>query len=337
MNKQICLVGMGMFGFVLSRHLALKYPKKRIVAYDKQKKVIESLLEEKKHPVHFPDYSILENIIPTNNLEKAIGSSDILILSVPTQMIRNAVREFKKYLKKNTLLLNVAKGLEIATGKRVSQILKEEIPINYFYAVLSGGTIAGEMIKGDPLAAEIACKNEKITKELQKILSTQQFRIYRNDDVTGVEIAGALKNPLSIASGIAYGLGFGSNTISALVSRGSLEIKKLALALGGKEKTFGFGGQAAMGDIMTSCFGNTRNRKFGELIVKENSVETALTIMDKEKKLVEGYFTSKAIHEFATNREVEMPIQDQVFQILYRNKKPQSALKELMTRTLKSL
>jgi len=328
---------MGMFGFVLSRYLAIKYPEKQIIAYDKQKKVVKSLLEEKKHPVHFPNYCISENIIPTNDLERAISSSDILILSVPTQVVRSAMREVRKYLKKNTLLLNVAKGLEIATGKRVSQILKEEIPINYFYAVLSGGTIAGEMIKGDPLAAEIACKNEKITKELQEILFTQQFRIYRNDDVTGVEIAGALKNPLSIASGITYGLGFGSNTISALVSRGSLEIKKLALALGGKEKTFGFGGQAAMGDIMTSCFGNTRNRKFGELIVKENSVETALTIMGKEKKLVEGYFTSKAIHEFAASCNVEMPIQNQVFQILYKNKKPQSALKELMTRALKSL
>jgi len=326
-----------MFGVVLARHLALKYPENQILAYDRQERVIQSLLEERKHPVHFPDYFIPENVIPSNDLEKVISSSHIVVLSVPTQMIRSAVRDLRKYLRKNILFLNVAKGLEIGTGKRASQILKEEIHTNYIYAVLSGGTIAGEMIRGDPLAAEVACENEKIAKELQEIFSTKKFRIYRNDDVTGVEIAGALKNPLAIAAGIAHGLGFASGTISALVSRGSLEIKRLALRLGGKEKTFSFGGQAAMGDIMTSCFGNARNRKFGEIIVREKSVEKALNIMKKEEKLVEGYFTSKAIYQLARDCAVEMPIQDQVFQILYRGKKPEMALDELMSRTLKSL
>lgn len=337
MKKQICIVGAGMFGFVLSRHLAFKYPDNKILVYDKQKKVIRGLVEEKKHPVHFPSYRIPENIVPTSDLEKAVQPSQIVIISVPTQAIRNAARDFGNYVKKDTVLLNVAKGLETQTGKRVSQILKEELHQGYLYAALSGGTIAGEMIRGDPLAAEVACKEERVSKILQEIFSTPNFRVYRNDDITGVEIAGALKNPLAIASGIAHGLGFGSGTISALVSRGSLEIKKLALMLDAKEKTFSFGGQAAMGDIMTSCFGNTRNRKFGELIIKESSIKKALKIMQGEKKLVEGYFTSKAIYNFATEQGIEMPIQEQVFQILYKGKSPESALQELMTRTLKSV
>jgi len=337
MIEQICVLGMGMFGFVLARHLALKYPKSKIIAYDKNEKVIRSLIEGKKHPLHFPKYCLPESVLPTGDLEKAISLSQIIILSIPTQKIRDAARDFGKYLNKNALLVNVAKGLEIKTGKRVSQILEEELHTPFLYATLSGGTIAGEMIRGDPLAAEIACRNEKISKWLQKVFSTKNFRVYRNDDITGVEIAGALKNPLAIASGIACGLAFGASTIGALISRGSLEIKKLALTLGAKEKTFSFGGQAAMGDIMTSCFGNTRNKKFGELIVSEGSVEKALDIMEKEGKLVEGYFTSRAIYGFAKEHGIEMPIQQQVFQILYKRKNPESAIQELMTRTLKSL
>ena len=337
MDQQICVVGMGMFGFVLSRYLALKYPEKKILVYDKQKNVIESLLEARKHPVHFQAYSIPKNIIPTNDLERAMGVSDIVVLCVPTQMMRNAARDFGVYVEKDAVLLNVAKGLEVGSGKRVSQILREELHTDYCYAVLSGGTIAEEMIREDPLAAEIACTCERVAKQLQEIFATPQLRVYRNEDVTGVEIAGALKNPLSIASGIAHGLGFGSSTISALVSRGSLEIKRLALSLGAKEKTFDFGGQAGMGDIMTSCFGNTRNRRFGELVVKENSVEEALCTMRKEEKLVEGYFTSRALHRCALNSGIEMPIQDQVVQILYKGKEPKAALEELMSRTLKSL
>jgi len=337
MDRKICVIGMGMFGFVLARHLALKYPGDKILVYDREKNVIKNLIEERKHPVHFSNYRIPENVIPTVDLEKVIKLSQIVVLSTPTQKVRYAARDIAKYLNRYSIVLNVSKGLEIETGERVSQILKEEIHTNYIYAVLSGGTIAGEMIRGDPLAAEIACKNEKVAGELQQIFSTQNFRVYRNDDVTGVEIAGALKNPLAIASGIAWGLGYGASTISALVSRGSLEIKRLALKLGAREKTFNFGGQAAMGDIMTSCFGNTRNKKFGELIVACNSVEKALSTMSKQKKLVEGYFTSKAIYHLAKTLKVEMPIQNQVFQILHRRKKPNSALQELMNRTLKSL
>ncbi|MBE0478817.1 NAD(P)H-dependent glycerol-3-phosphate dehydrogenase, partial [Candidatus Aerophobetes bacterium] len=316
MSEPISVLGMGMFGFVLSRHLALKYPGKKILVYDKEEKIIKSLLEEKNHPLHFQEYAIPDNITPTNDLEKVVTLSQIIVIAIPTQKMRDAAKDLEKYVKKNTLLLNVAKGLEINTGKRVSQILKEEIHKSYFYAVLSGGTIAGEMIKGHPVAAEIACTHATRAKKLQEFFSTKKFRLYGNDDVVGVEVAGALKNPLSIASGMAYGLGFGSSTVSALVSRGSLEIKKLALMLGGKEKTFGFGGQSAMGDIMTSCFGPTRNREFGQLIVSEGSVKKALQAMQKKGKLVEGYFTSRAIYEFAREKNIEMPIQQQVFQIL---------------------
>ena len=150
-------------------------------------------------------------------------------------------------------------------------------------------------------------------------------------------MAGALKNPLSIASGIAQGLGFGFSTTSALVSRGSLEIKRMALSLGAQEKTYSLGGQAAMGDIMTSCFGPTRNRQFGELIAKENSVTKALEVMKREGKLVEGYFTSKAVNHLALKAGVEMPVQQQVFQILYQGRRPREALENLMLRKLKPI
>jgi len=212
-----------MFGFVLARHLALKYPQRKILVYDRDKKIIESLIEKRKHPLHFKDYSIPENVIPTQDLEKVTELSEIIVIAVPTQRIRSFAKE-----------------------------------------------------KGDPLAAEIACEEQKIAKKLQEIFSSQKFRVYRNDDVIGVEIAGALKNPLAIASGMADALGYASSTKGALLSRGSLEIKRLALKLGAKEKTFNFGGQAAMGDIMTSCFGIymwrclCRNRSFKSFTTGKN-------------------------------------------------------------------
>lgn len=337
MERRTGFVGVGMFGFVLARHLALKYPQDKFFAYDANTEVLENLKRERRHPIHFRDYLLPENVFPTDDLEMLARSCRIIILSLPAQRIRSAAEKLAEYIKDKTVLVNVAKGLEIGTGKRISEIVREKIDKSYTYAVISGGTIAGEMIRGFPLSAEVACEDEDTASLIQNLFSTERFRVYRNDDVTGVELAGALKNPLSIATGIARGFGFGSSTVGALVSRGAFEIKKLALCLGAKEKTFAFGGQAAMGDIMTSCFGDTRNRRFGELIIKEGSVNKALDIMKKEGKLVEGYYTSFATSQLSEKYGVEMPIQREVYQILHKGKDPRLSMVQLMTRTLKSV
>jgi len=337
MSKRISVMGAGMFGFVLTRYLARKYPENKIMLYDSNQSLLEYLREKRSHPLHFPEFPLPSNVCPSKDLRQILAMSEIILLAVPTQAVRPAAKKINSYLTHPLVIVNVAKGLEMNSGKRISEIIQEEINGEYVYAVLSGGTIAGEMIKGSPVAMEVACQNEEISRELQVIFSSNKLRVYRNEDIIGVELAGALKNPLSIASGIAQGLGFGFSTTSALVSRGSLEIKRMALSLGAQEKTYSLGDQAAMGDIMTSCFGPTRNRQFGELIAKENSVTKALEAMKREGKLVEGYSTSKAVNHVALKLGVEMPVQQQVFQILYQRRKPREALENLMLRELKPI
>jgi len=195
--------------------------------------------------------------------------------------------------------------------------------------------IAQELAKEDPLSAEIASADSEITLCLQNIMSSGILRIYRNDDVMGVEYAGALKNPLSISAGIARGLGYGDSTMGALISRGGLEIERLAIKLGAKKQTFALGGLAGIGDMITSCLGGTRNSRFGELIGRGSSVGKALKIFKERHQLVEGYYTVKSITYLASKAGVKMPIQAQVFQILYEGKSPAEALEELMSRKLK--
>lgn len=337
MDKQLGVMGLGMFGFVLAGHLAAKFPHATILAYDQSEGIVQSLQQTRHHPIHFQTQALADNVQVCGSLSDFLPRCHIIVLAIPVQVMRQAVRRARDFLRTGTVVVNVAKGLEIGSGKTISQVLAEELPPAYVYSVLSGGMIAGEILRGDPCSGEIACSDETISHELQELLSTTRFRLYRTDDVTGVEIAGALKNPLSIAAGIAHGLGFGTSTISALVSRGTLEIKRLALSFGAQRKTFDLGGQAALGDIMTSCFGGTRNRYFGELIAKEESVEKALAIMRESSKLVEGYYTARAVHEMAGRYKIDMPIQEQIFQILYRGRSPEIALAKLLARELKSM
>ena len=337
MEQKLGVMGLGMFGFVLTRHLAIKFPHDTILAYDQSRAVVDSLKQTGHHPVHFQDHDLPQNVHVISQLKDFLPQCHIVILALPVQVIRDAIHGARDLLKAGSIVINVAKGLEIGSGKSISEILRDELLPGYVYSALSGGMIAGEILRGDPCSGEIACVNDSICHRLQELLSTTRFRLYRTDDVRGVEIAGALKNPLSIAAGIAHGLGFGASTVSALVSRGALEIRRLALSSGAQKKTFDLGGQAALGDIMTSCFGNTRNRHFGELIAQEESVEKALAIMQRSSKLVEGYYTARAIHEMANKHNTEMPIQEQVFQILYRGRSPEAALTKLMARELKSM
>lgn len=329
----ISVTGTGMFGFVLARHFALKYPEKEILIYDKNDKVRESLIKEKKHPIHFRGYTLPDNV-RVEDLKKVVEKADILVMVVPTQKVREAVKEIKPYLKKDTIVLNVAKGLEIGTGKRISEIIKEEIGEDCKYATLSGGTIAKEVIEENPICTEIASNNKEIISYLQKIISTNKFRVYGNIDLIGVEYAGALKNIISMGAGITEGLGFGYSSVAALVSRGIKEIENLVEKFGADKKTFGPGGQAGLGDFMTSCFGDTRNREFGKLVAKMG-VENALKVMKEQSKLVEGYYTVEAAKVLADKVKIEMPVTEQIYQILYKEKDPKKAVIELMTRDLK--
>lgn len=341
--RKLCVFGSGTFGFVLARHLGKQFqhrPGSAVHLYGRNTQLIQQIRETRCHPVHFPMVQLPQNVHPTSDLEQALQQVDLLVLAVPAQSVRAAVHAISGVLQPPFVLLNTAKGLELATHLRLTQVIREAMPFSpseYAIAVLSGGTIASEMILDAALGAEIACDDVAVARTLQHWFSNQYLRIYANQDVTGVEYAGALKNVIAIGAGISDGLRYPYGTKTLLISRACAEAKRLALQLGGMQHTFSAESQAWSNDLWMSCVGNTRNRYLGELIGEGLSVDEAQQRLTKEHKIAEGYPTTQVVHELIVRHQVEAPVLDTVHSILYEGKHPQQATVELMTRQLKVL
>ncbi|MFA5156040.1 MAG: NAD(P)H-dependent glycerol-3-phosphate dehydrogenase [Candidatus Omnitrophota bacterium] len=289
-------------------------------------------LDKKRVNTKFlPGVRIPDGIDITSDIRAAVSGKDIIVIAVPSQYLRGVLNKLKKsgYPRK-AVYLSVTKGIEIATLKRMSQVIKEELG-NVNTAVLSGPTIAWEIAKGIPAAAVIASRSIATRKRLQEIFMTDRFRIYTNNDVTGVELGGSLKNVIAIGCGISDGLGFGTNTKAALLTRGLAEITRLGKAMGGRPTTFS--GISGLGDLVTTCVStHSRNRFVGEQIGKGKSLGQ---IKSQMVMVAEGVPTAKSAYELSRKYKVEMPIAKEVYSVLYKNKSPVQAVKDLMTREKK--
>ena len=338
---EITVYGAGTFGFVLARHLGRKFvnnKKYKIWLYGRNPELMESIWVTKTHPIHFPNVILPENVLATSERDVAINNSQLIILATSAQSIRNAICDIRKHITQNITILSAAKGLELQTNLRLSEVINQGLAgLKYKYkiAVFSGGTIASEMVMDAALGAEIGCEDYETAKVLQELMSNQHLRVYANTDIIGVEYSGALKNVISIGAGISDGLNnpYGSKTL--MISRASAEAKRLALRLGAKEHTFSAESQAWSNDLWMSCIGNTRNRYFGELIGKGYSVDNALEILKKEHKIAEGYPTAQVVHNLAMKYNIEIPVMGKIYEVLYEGKNPVEAMYELMTRQLK--
>ena len=338
---KIIVYGAGTFGFVLARHLGCKYSyhkKYQVWLYGRNPKLIASIRNTRAHPIHFPKVTLPENVLATSECDEAVNNSYLIVLATSAQPIRSVIQDIREHISGDIIILSAAKGLELGTNLRLSEVINQELAgIKYRYkiAAFSGGTIASEMVMDAALGAEIGCEDYGIAKTLQELISNQHLRVYANTDIIGVEYSGALKNVISIGAGISDGLNnpYGSKTL--MISRASAEVKRLALKLGAKEHTFSTESQAWSNDLWMSCIGNTRNRYLGELIGKGHSVDDALNILKKEHKIAEGYPTAKVVHHLAMKHEIEIPVMEKIYQILYEGKKPVEAMYELMTRQLK--
>ncbi|MCM8766413.1 MAG: NAD(P)-dependent glycerol-3-phosphate dehydrogenase [Candidatus Omnitrophica bacterium] len=259
-----------------------------------------------------------------------IDNSSIIVIAIPSKYLRPTLKEFTPFDFKNKIILSVVKGIEDDSHLRPSQVI-EDVLGRVRLAVLSGPSIAQEVARGIPTAVVIASSEIALAKKLQKIFSTETFRVYVCSDVIGVELGGALKNIIALACGISDGLGFGTNTKSALLNRGLVEMIRLGVNLGAKPETFW--GLSGMGDLVTTCFSPySRNRGVGERIGKGEKLKFIL----KEMEMVaEGVLTTRAVYNLAKKYKIEMPITEQVYKVLYANKSPHKAVKELMTRKLK--
>ena len=317
-------------GTVLGMLLCEKGISARIWGYDpEQLKQIEKAGENIKF---LPGYKLPQTLIFDSDDRFIMTGADLIVSAVPSQFIRGVWNRLQQYVSPSVPIITVAKGIENETLLLPDQILTDVLDKNNKIIALSGPTIADELARQLPATACAACIDEQLAKQVQQTFSTNWFRVYTNTDIIGVELAGATKNVIAIAAGIIDGIGAGDNAKAALLSRGLTEITRLGIACGAKAETFA--GLTGLGDLVTTCISpRGRNRSFGERIGNGQSVEQA---QNATESVIEGISTCQSVIALAEKHNVEMPISQSVYHVLFENKPVQAAIDELMTRQLKA-
>lgn len=326
----IAVVGAGSWGTALSLHISGLNHIVNLWVYEDD--VYEDITKRRENKVYLPSFRIPESVRAFKRLDETVDGCEIVIVCVPSQYCRAVVREFKDFLRFDSFIVSAAKGIETEKFKRVSEVLMEELRINEDrLGILSGPSFAREVAAGYPTAIVIASVNKKASSILQKELSSRTLRIYQNTDVVGVELGGSLKNVIAIAAGIIEGLGYGHNTMAALITRGLTEMKRLAKCMNARPETLS--GLSGLGDLVLTCTGSlSRNRAVGIQLSKGLSIEQIISSM---RMVAEGVPTSKAVLYLKNLFDIEMPISEKVYKIIYNRLDPMEAIDELMLRNLK--
>ncbi len=277
-------------------------------------------------------HTIPREIVVHWNIEMILEGTDVLIFAIPSQVVRRVVERVLENRKKIKYYLSLVKGIDIESLKRPSEIISQLPRSKNRLYVLSGPSIANEIIRGEPTAVVLVGPDPHGAKELQYELTSDNFRIYQGDDIMGVELGAAIKNVIALGCGVSDGLRFGNNAKGALITRGIVEMQRLGVKLGAQAKTFW--GLSGLGDLVTTSFSEeSRNHKLGRKIGEGKSVEHAAREM---LMVAEGVPTCRAAKLLAEKNRIEMPICAEVYEILYHNKSPKQAIKDLMTRPLKN-
>lgn len=326
---KVSILGAGSWGTALSIHLARSGHD--VVLWSRDADVVSSIGRERRHPKRLPGFEIPPAVRTTTGLGAAFDHSNTILLAVPCAAMREVLEASPDGGGKELRFLSTAKGIEPDTAKRMTEIVLERYPRSAA-AALSGPTFAEGVARGDPSAAVIAAPGETVARELQKEFSNAHLRLYSSSDVVGVELAGALKNVIAIAAGIVSGLGYGHNTLAALVTRGLTEIGRIVEAFGGEIRTVH--GLAGTGDLMLTATGRqSRNRHLGEQIGRGRSLADVLREMPE---VAEGARTCLAVPKIAERAGVEAPISEVVVAVLYGGCPPSEGVERLMTRALRS-
>lgn len=329
-NPEIVILGDGGWGTTLSVLLCNKGFK--VTLWGVFPEYISRLDKERVNSKFLPRIVIPKEIVITSDLGSAVRDKQLAVIAIPSQYVRAVLKKLRgcRDYSPRTVYLSVVKGIELYSLRRMSEVISEELDTDNL-AVLSGPTIAQEVAEGIPTAAVIASDNIKIRKYLQGVFMTERFRIYTNSDVIGVELGGSLKNVIAIACGVSDGLGFGANTKASLLARGLAEISRLGKAMGAKTATFS--GISGLGDLVTTCISKySRNRFMGEQIGKGKSWKQ---IQSHMQMVAEGAPTAKSAYGLSRKYKVDMPIVKEIYAVLYKNKSPLKAVKDLMTREKK--
>lgn len=327
-NSYISVIGAGSWGTTLAALLAEKgYD---VTLWTHEKELAEQINEHRVNSVFLPDITLPATIKATHDLAEAIPNARYILNVVPTQFIRPVFNQIKSYITDEAIVISAAKGIEIDTLTTPSEILKEILGRSV--SVLSGPSFAQEVIKKLPTAVTLATEDKKTALLLQEIFNTDYFRVYTHDDIIGVEIGGALKNIIAIASGICDGLGLGYNARASLITRGLSEITRFGAAMKAKEVTFS--GLSGIGDLVLTCTGPlSRNFTVGQKLGQGMKLSE---IVSQTKSVAEGVTTTLSAYLLSQKREIDMPITEQVYLTLYKDKHPKEVVRDLMNRSLKS-
>ena len=323
----IAVIGSGTWGCAISAILNDKGNNVTLWSYFKEE--CEELKSTQKAK-NLPDFTMPDGIEYTCDLAEAVKDKDMIVIVTPSSAIAKTAENMSSFVKNGTIIVCASKGFDSETQKTLTETIKDKIP-QASVAALSGPSHAEEVARKLPTTLVAACENTKVANKIQEVFMTDYLRIYTNEDVLGVEIGGALKNVIALCAGISDGLGFGDNTKAALMTRGMSEIARLGTAMGAKFATFS--GLSGMGDLIVTCTSmHSRNRRAGILIGKGMSSDDA---MKEVNMVVEGVYAAKEAYKLAKKHNVEMPIVEEVYGILFEGKSARDAVSSLMTRERK--
>jgi len=325
----ISVIGAGSWGTALA--VVLHNNGHKVNVWSIMEDEVNMLSEKREHVDKLPGVKLPQEMTFTTDLEASVKEKDLIVLAVPSPFTRSTSRKMKPYVSEGQLIVNVAKGVEEHTCMTLSEIIEQEIP-QAVVAVLSGPSHAEEVGRGLPTTVVVGAKKKATAEYIQNIFMNDVFRVYTSPDVMGMELGGALKNVVALAAGTAAGLGYGDNTMAALITRGISEITRIGVAMGCNEETFA--GLTGIGDLIVTCASkHSRNRRAGELIGKGYTMEEA---MKEVKMVVEGVYSAKAAIELANKYGIEVPIIEQINKVLFENKPADQAVKDLMFRDRKA-
>ena len=328
---RIAIIGAGSWGTALA--IIAARAGHDVHLWSRNAAVVDSINRDHINPVYLTDARIPNNVQATGKIAEVVNGVNLLILAAPSHATRELLAPMASALQPEMIIVSATKGIEIETGKRISQVVAEVVPAaaRPRFVCLSGPSFAKEVVENHPTAVVAASEERDASRIVQSELSFDNLRIYTNDDVIGAEIGGSVKNVMAIAAGMVAGLGFGSNSIAALITRGLAEITRLALREGAKPETLM--GLAGLGDLVLTCTGNlSRNRFVGQELGKGRSLQDITAGMNE---VAEGVKTTLAVKRLADRIGVEMPITNEVHAVLYEGKPVRAAANELMTRPLR--
>jgi len=331
--KRITILGGGSWGTALAIVLSRTHKVHEISLWVRDAALAESIRSDRQNKIYLPGHNFPDSVQVTHDVAASLQNANVAIGAIPAAHARSVYQHVLPHLVRGTPIISATKGLESATHARMSEVISQVISPKFpaRIAVLSGPSFAAEVAGGQPTAVVLASSDIALANELQEQLAAPNFRLYTNDDVLGVELAGAMKNVMAIAAGVCQGLGLGHNPLAALITRGLSEMTRLAVALGARPETLS--GLAGLGDLVLTCTGSlSRNRHVGIELGKGRSLPE---ILEGMKMVAEGIGTAGALLALAREAGVELPITEQVSAILHQGRSPREAIRSIMERPLK--